>query len=114
MNNAQRRKAELQVSAKPEKAQRVSMTWTRLDKHKVTIGGKQSADRGIIEELDPKPHAVFFTDEMTVLKDEMIADEENPYQQVYFVDVEISRAAGGKITAYRIVGYHGKEELQTT
>jgi hypothetical protein len=40
----------------------------------------------------------------------MISDEENPMQKVYFVDVEVSRV-GGKVTAYRIVGFHGKDEL---
>jgi hypothetical protein len=47
---------------------------------------------------------------MAYLKREMIDDQQNPYQNVYFVDVEISRT-GGKITAYRIVGYHGADQL---
>ncbi len=112
VERATRVKTEIQpLPSGPEKKQRVSMTWSRLDRDKTTIGGKQSPDRAVVEEIDQRPHAVFFTDEMASLKGEMIIDEENPYQQVYFVDVEISRAAGGRVSAYRIVGYHGKESL---
>jgi hypothetical protein len=99
------------VKPEAEKRQRVSMTWSRLDREKVKSDRKTTPDRATIEEIDSKPHAVFFTDEVSFLKSEMIADEENPYRQVYFVDVEVSRAAGGKVTAYRVVGYHGKEDL---
>jgi hypothetical protein len=109
---ATRKKSELQVFAQPENRQRVSMTWNRIDREKVITEGTRSPDRATIEEIDPNPHAVFFTDEMAFLKSEMIADEDNPYQQVYFVDVEISRAAGGRVSNYRIVGFHGKEPLQ--
>jgi hypothetical protein len=101
----------LGVTPETEKRQRVSMTWSRLDRDKAKVEGKTTPDRCAIEEIDPKPHAVFFTDEMAFLKAEMITDEDNPYQKVYFVDVEVSRAAGGKVTAYRIVGYHGKDDL---
>ena len=66
-----------------------------------------SAMRGC---CDPKPHAVLFTESMAYLKREMIDDEKNAFQTVYFVDVSISRAAG-RIVAYRIIGYHGKEPL---
>jgi hypothetical protein len=48
---------------------------------------------------------------MTYLKREMIDDEENAFQSVYFVDVSVSRVAG-RIVAYRIIGYHGKEPLE--
>lgn len=111
IGSATRKKSELQVFAQPEKHQRVSMTWTRIDRERTITEGTRSPDRATIEEIDPSPHAVFFTDEMSFLKSEMMADEENPYQQVYFVDVEVSRAAGGKVSNYRIVGYHGKEPL---
>ena len=40
----------------------------------------------------------------------LIADKENPLQAVYFVDVQIVRVAD-KIVAYRVIGYHGKEEI---
>lgn len=96
---------------RPEKHQRVSMTWDQLDRNKAKTEGKQSPDKGIIEEIDTKPHPIFFTDELSFLKQEMIADEENQFRKVYFVDVEISRAAGGRVAAYRIIGYHGKEEI---
>jgi hypothetical protein len=111
VENAASKKAELQApDSPPEKRQRVSMTWSRLDKDQTKKSGR-SPDRAVIEELNPKAHAVFFTDNMAFLKKEMMDDADNPYQQVYFVDVEVSRAAGGKITAYRVVGYHGKDDL---
>lgn len=111
IEGATSRKKELQsLLPSPERRQRVAMTWKRMDRDKVTVKGR-SPDKGLIEEIDAKSHAVLFTDELSYLKREMIADEDNPYQQVYFVDVEISRAAGGKVAAYRIVGYHGKDDL---
>jgi hypothetical protein len=94
-----------------EKRQRVPLVWKRLDRDKATTDGKSSPDRGVIEEIDPKPHAVFFTDEMTPIKKQMIDDEEKPFQHVYFVDVDVSRVSG-KVVSYRITGYHGKEELE--
>jgi hypothetical protein len=100
----------LMQNPEAETRQRVSFIWSRLDREKAKTGGG-SPDRGLIDEIDPnKPHAVFFTDEMSYLKADMIGDEINPLQMVYFVDVSVSRALG-KITAYRIIGYHGKEPL---
>jgi hypothetical protein len=89
--------------------QRVPFIWSRLDRDKAKTGAG-SPNRGLIEEIDQKPHVVLFTDEMSYLKADMIVDEANPLQMVYFVDVSISRAFG-KIVAYRIIGYHGKEPL---
>lgn len=105
---AQREKARLQ-SPQSERRQRVSMIWKRLDRDPAATEGR-SPDKGLIEEIDTRPKAVLFTDEMAHLKDEMIADEENPYQKVYFVDVEISRV-NNRITAYRVFGYHGKDDF---
>jgi hypothetical protein len=85
------------------------MVWARLDRAPAKTEGS-SPDKGIIEEIDPKPKTILFTDELSYLKHQMISDEENPMQKVYFVDVEVSRV-GGKVTAYRIVGFHGKDEL---
>lgn len=99
----------LMQNPEAEIRQRVSFIWSRLDRDKAKTGAG-SPDRGLIEEIDPKPHVVLFTDEMTYLKADMIGDELNPMQMVYFVDVSISRALE-KITAYRIIGYHGKEQL---
>jgi hypothetical protein len=48
---------------------------------------------------------------MSAIKKQMIDDEVNPYQNVYFVDVSVSRIAD-KVVAYRVIGYHGKEELE--
>lgn len=94
-----------------ETRQRVPMIWKRLDRDETKADAKTSPDRGLIEEIDVKSHAVFFTDEMASLKTQMIDDEENPYQSVYFVDVEVSRVSG-KVVSYRIMGFHGKEELE--
>jgi hypothetical protein len=64
IESAVRQKAELQASKpEPEKRQRVSMTWSRLDREKAKADRKTAPDRATIEEIDPKPHAVFFTDE---------------------------------------------------
>ena len=108
VESASRQKAMLQFP-QAERKQRVSMIWDRLDRAAAKTQGS-SPDKGIIEEIDPRPKTILFTDELSYLKKEMIHDEENPMQKVYFVDVEISRV-GDKVTAYRIVGFHGKDEL---
>lgn len=89
--------------------QRVPMVWKRLDSDDASTEGN-SPDKAIIEEIDPKPKAILFTDEMADLKRVMIQDEEKPFQKVYFVDVEVSRV-GDKVVSYRVVGYHGKDDL---
>ena len=88
------------------------MIWSRLDRESAKTIGTSSHDKGLIEEIDHKPHAVLFIESMAYLKREMVDDfEKNPLQTVYFVDVSVSRAAG-HIVAYRIIGYHGKEPLE--
>ncbi len=109
IEGAARTRAALQLPD-AERHQRVSMMWHRLARDDARTAGVRSPDQGIIEELDAKPRAVMFTDDMAYIKREMIDDEDNPYQKVYFVDVEVSRV-GGKITAYRIYGYHGKDDF---
>lgn len=94
-----------------EVRQRVPLVWKRLDRDDAKTDGRTSPDKGMIEEIDLKPHAILFTDEMSRLKREMIEDEENPFQSVYFVDVEISRV-NGKVVSYRVIGYHGSEALE--
>jgi hypothetical protein len=110
MEAAFNQKALLQDSD-AEIRQRVPMVWKRLDRDETRPEAKSSPDRALIEEIDLKPHAVFFTDEMSVLKKQMIGDELNPYQSVYFVDVNVSRVSG-KVVSYRVIGYYGKEELE--
>jgi hypothetical protein len=110
MTTAINQKALLQDSD-AEIRQRVPMVWKRLDRDETRPEAKSTPDRALIEEIDSKPHAVFFTDEMSILKKQMIGDELNPYQSVYFVDVSVSRVSG-KAVSYRVVGYHGKEELE--
>lgn len=92
-----------------DRRERVSMIWKRLDKDQVRTKGS-TPDKGLIEDIDPRPRAVHFTDNMTFLKREMMQDTENPYLYVYYVDVEVSRVSG-LVIAYRVVGYHGKEGL---
>lgn len=110
-DNATREKALLQ-SPEAERRQRVSLVWSRLDRV-ASSTGERSPDRGTIDEIDRAPHAILFTDEMAHLKQEMLAGEENPHLKVYFVDVEISRIAE-RVTAYRVYGYHGKDDFLPT
>jgi hypothetical protein len=102
------------LSISGERRQRVAMIWTRLDRDAAKTDGKRSPDHGIIADIDPKPHPVFFTDDMSYIKREMIDDQENPYQKVFFVDVEISKIPGGRVGSYKIIGYHGSEDLETS
>ncbi len=105
------RHKELIQNPSADTRQGVSMIWSRLDRDMAKTAGTSSPDKGIIEEIDPKPQAILFIESMAYLKREMIDDEENAFQTVYFVDVSVSRAAG-RIVAYRIIGYHGKEPLE--
>lgn len=105
---AARERAKLQ-SPNAERKERVSMVWKRLDRDAVKSEGS-TPDKALIEEIDPRPKPVLFADDLSYLKREMIEDEANPYQKVYFVDVEVSRVSG-KVTAYRVSGYHGKDDL---
>tara|TARA_R110002124_G_scaffold10096_9_gene50937 strand:- start:5170 stop:5982 length:813 start_codon:yes stop_codon:yes gene_type:complete len=88
----------------------VSLTWQQLAKDAPKTQGKRSPDQGLIEEIDKSAHAVLFTEETAHLKAELIADGENPYRMVYFVDVEVSRISD-RVVSYRVCGFHGKEEL---
>ena len=106
---ASRQKAKLQFP-NAERKQRVSMVWKRIDRSSAQTQGS-SQDKGIIEEIDPRAKAILFTDELSYLKKQMVDDEDNPMQKVYFVDVEVSRS-GSKITAYRITGFHGTDDLE--
>jgi hypothetical protein len=111
METAAHEKALLQ-NPNAEVRQRVPMVWKRLDRDAVKSAAKTTPDRALIEEIDDRSHAVFFTDEMSHLKNQMIGDEANPYQSIYFVDVVVSRSSG-KVVSYRVIGYHGKEELES-
>jgi hypothetical protein len=107
-NNAAKARAKLK-GQDLEIAQRVPLVFSRLDTATAKVEGP-SPDKAVIEELDPKPHAVLFTDEMIPIKKAMIEDEIRPFKKVYFVDVQVSRI-GGKIVSYRIIGYHGNDDL---
>lgn len=107
-NNAEKVKARLK-GTKIEIAQRVPLVWKRLDSATGKVDGS-SPDKAIIEELDPRPRPVFFTDEMVAIKKTMIEDEDNAFKKVYFVDVQISRV-GDKIVSYRVIAYHGEDDL---
>jgi len=112
MEAAVQQKALLQTSD-AEIRQSVPMLWKRVDRDDTKPEAKSTPDRALIEEIDPKPHAVFFTDEMSGIKKQMIGDESNPLLTVYFVDVSVSRIAG-KVVSYRIIGYHGKDQLEVS
>ena len=103
-DNATNTKSLLSVG-EPEKRQRVAMVWRQLDSDEAKVEGQRSPDHGIVAEIDPKPRPVFFTDDMSHLKREMIENEENPYQKIFFVDVEVSRIPGGRVGNYRIIGF---------
>lgn len=107
-NNAAKARARLK-GQEQEIAQRVPLVFSRLDIAKAKVEGP-SPDKAVIEELDPKPHPVLFTDEMIPIKKAMIDEQIRPFKKVYFVDVQVSRI-GGKIVSYRIVGYHGNDDL---
>jgi hypothetical protein len=94
-----------------ENRQRVSLVWAQLARDAAKVDGKRSPDKGLIADIDAKAHAVLFTDEMAFLKRELIDNDDNPMQKVYFVDVEVSRLPDGRVSAYRIVGYHGKDDI---
>lgn len=106
--NAALRKSELQFP-NADLRQRVAMTWDGLDRAGARKDGKRSPDKGLIEEIDAKPRPVFFEDEFSYLKDEMLVGEENPYRKIYFVDVLVSRVHG-KVASYKIVGFHGTDD----
>ena len=93
-----------------ERKNSVAMVWKTFDKSHARIEGQRSPDKGIIEEIDPLPKAILFVDDEAGLKADILASEENPMLVVYYVDVEIIRI-DGKIKAYRIAEYHGKELL---
>jgi hypothetical protein len=94
-----------------ETHQRVSMVWAGLDTDNARLRGQRNPDKGLIEEIDPKPRPVFFEDQFAYLKKEMLEDEENPYRKIYFVDVSVSRVEG-RVASYRIVGFHGTDERE--
>jgi hypothetical protein len=108
MEVALQRKALVQNSD-AETRQRVPMVWKRLDRDATSPEAKSSPDRALIEEIDTKSRPVFFTDEMSFLKKQMIGDEENPYQSVYFVDVSISRVSG--IYAFKVDAVGARTDL---
>jgi hypothetical protein len=111
IESASKKKMEL-LAVDGSKAQRVAMVWSQLARDAARTDGKKSPDRGIISEIDLKSHPIFFTDDMAGLKAEMIDNEENPYQKVFFVDVDISRVPSGGIGNYRITAFHGSDDYE--
>lgn len=109
MANASEQKALLEAGDS-EIAQRVPLVWHGMDTGEARTDGKRSPDKAVIEEVDKKERPVFFQDDFSHLKKAMIDDQENPYKKVYFVDVAVSRV-GGKVVSYRVIGFHGSEDL---
>jgi hypothetical protein len=108
LNAASLTKARLQAKG-TDIHERVALVWKRIDRDALRTSGT-SPDKAVIEELDPKPKPVLFTDDMAPLKQEMVREEDNPMRMVYFVDVQVSTVEG-RIVSYRVLGYHGKEPL---
>jgi hypothetical protein len=52
---------------------------------------------------------VFFADETSRIKSDMIAGE--PFKKLFFVDVEVSRV-GGRVVSYKVVGFHGSDDVE--
>ena len=93
--------------------QRVPLSWEVLPRGEPRTDGDRSPDKGIIEEIDPKPKPVFFADEYADLKDKILGEHtENPYTRLYFVDVEVSRVKGS-VVSYRVTGYHGQTDIES-
>lgn len=92
-----------------ERRQNVALVWYSLDGAEARGDGKRNPDKGIIEELDSRPRSVFFDDDLAYLKQEMLAGVPNPFQKIYFVDVEVSRV-DGKVGSYRVTAYHGNDD----
>lgn len=109
-NNAIEARAVLEAG-NSDIVQRVALVWHGMDTGDARTDGKRSPDKAIIEDIDKKERPVFFQDDFSHLKKAMIDDQENPYKKVYFVDVAISRVAG-KVVSYRVIGYHGSEDLE--
>jgi len=109
ISEASRAKAALQYPD-AEKRERVPLVWFRIDRSSAKQSGS-SPDKGTINEIDPKPKSIFFTDDLSYLKKEMTEGEDHPFQKIYFVDVEVSRV-DGKVVSYRVIGYHGSDELE--
>lgn len=107
-NATQARKKFALLEARP--VQGVSLVFKRMDTDITKTDGNSSPDKGIIPEIDPKPKAIIFTSDMVHIKKEMLGNEANPYLKVYFVDVEASKI-GEKVVSYRVVGFHGKDDL---
>ena len=95
-----------------ERIQNVSMVWYSLDSSEARTDVSRNPDKGIIQELTDRPVSVLFDEEMAHLKGEMLSGEPNPFQKVYFVDVEVSRV-NEKIVSYRVTAYHGSDDLST-
>jgi hypothetical protein len=109
IEGALRKRAELQI---PEQGPRqcVATVWKQLARDAAKTTGR-SPDKGLITEIDSKPHPVLFKDDMGYLKREMIDDLESPFKKVFFVDVEVISVAD-KIAGYRITGYHTSDDIE--
>jgi hypothetical protein len=108
IGNATRVKRALE-NPKSSLHEHVAMIWKRLDRDP-TKSQRSSPDKAQIDSIDRKAKPVFFVEPLKHLKQQMIEDETNSYQQVYFVDVYVNRI-DGRAVSYKVVGYHGKDAL---
>lgn len=109
LHNASRTKALLKLPS-GETFNSQALQWKTFDKGPAKTEGQRSPDKGIIQELDPKPKPIFFEDGEEGLKSYIINSDENPYQMIYYVDVEVV-TVDEKIKAYRIVRFRGTDPL---
>jgi len=106
LTSAANHKAQLQGPIADQK-ERVAMVWKQLSTDAPKKKGERSPDQAIIAEIDPKRHPIFFTDDMSYLKTEMLENVDKPFRKIFFVDVDVSRLPNGKVGNYRITGFHG-------
>lgn len=70
---------------------------------------ENKGNKGIIEELTPKPINLIFEDD--AIKNTILQGEHNPFKTVYVVDVK-QQYVQEKIAAYRVVKYHEMFDLE--
>ncbi len=88
----------------------VALMWHAITLDPARADGARSPHKAIIEDIDPAPKPVFFDEGLESVKKQMA--EADPYTKVFFVDVVVSHAKGGKVAAYKVTAYHGEDSLE--
>ena len=71
----------------------------------------QTGDRGVIDEIDPRPLPVYFADSIDRLKEKMVKGTLNPLLQSYVVDVMVTRDQGDP-KAYTVIEVEASDSTQ--